>query len=60
METISTQIRDLFAEADSDGQKKLVLALKDLQGELETDMDVLLRLGSSVSCISLAKRSSTE
>ena len=49
MDTIATQVKELFAKADEDGRKKLQIELRDLQQELETDWDILIRLGSSVS-----------
>jgi demethylsterigmatocystin 6-O-methyltransferase len=49
MEAISIQIKELFAKADDDGRKKLQNELRDLQLGLDTNWDLLVKFGSSVS-----------
>jgi demethylsterigmatocystin 6-O-methyltransferase len=49
MEAVACQIRDLYAQADEEERRKLQNDLRDLQTSLDTDWDMLVRIGSGVS-----------
>ena len=48
MDSISTQVEALAAQADEAGRVKLLLALRDLQLRVETQKDTFMRFYNSV------------
>jgi hypothetical protein len=49
MDSITTQIRSLADAADKDGRQSILDSLQQLQAQLETPQDVLMKLHNSVS-----------
>ena len=49
MEAITSQVQDLYANANEEGRRKLQDDLRELQTSLDTEWDMVVRLGSGVS-----------
>ncbi|KAF2712665.1 methyltransferase B [Pleomassaria siparia CBS 279.74] len=55
MEAITTQIRELYAKGTEDERRQLQVDLRDLQTSLDTEWEMVARLGSGIFQIALVK-----
>ncbi|KAF2661192.1 methyltransferase B [Lophiostoma macrostomum CBS 122681] len=55
MDTIATQIRELYSKANEEERRKIQNELRDLQTSLDTEWDVLIRLGSGMLEVALVR-----
>lgn len=49
MDAIADQVRDLYAKGSEDERRQLQVDLRELQTSLDTEWDMVVRLGSGVS-----------
>ncbi|KAF2473185.1 S-adenosyl-L-methionine-dependent methyltransferase [Lindgomyces ingoldianus] len=55
MDTIASQVRDLYNKADEEGRRTLQHELSELQRSLDTEWDMVIRLASGTLQMALAK-----
>ncbi|KAF2178899.1 S-adenosyl-L-methionine-dependent methyltransferase [Zopfia rhizophila CBS 207.26] len=55
MEAITRQFQDLYANLDDEGRRKLHVELRDLQTSVDTDWDMVARLGCGPMQVAMAK-----
>jgi hypothetical protein len=52
MDSIAVQILELYSKADEEERGRIQTVLRDLQTSIDTEWDVLMRMGSGVSLFS--------
>jgi demethylsterigmatocystin 6-O-methyltransferase len=51
MEAIANQVRDLYAKGSEDERRQIQVDLRELQTSMDTEWDMLVRIGSGVSIL---------
>jgi demethylsterigmatocystin 6-O-methyltransferase len=51
MEAIANQVRDLYDKGSEDERRQIQVDLRELQTSMDTEWDMLVRIGSGVSIL---------